>query len=63
MVRNPTAHSGSNSTAIAIATMPFSPLVAVPASTMPIIQTLLMVSYLKLAPQVRVYSENGHRRH
>ncbi|MCL4396486.1 MAG: bile acid:sodium symporter [Chloroflexi bacterium] len=47
--------SSNNSTAIAIATMAFSPLVAVPAATMPIIQTLLMVSYLKLAPRVRAY--------
>ena len=47
--------SSNNSTAIAIATMAFSPLVAVPAATMPIIQTLLMVSYLKLAPHVREY--------
>ena len=50
-----TSSSSNNSTAIAIATMAFSPLVAVPAATMPIIQTLLMVSYLKLAPRVRAY--------
>ena len=49
--------SSNNSTAIAIATMAFTPLVAVPAATMPIIQTFLMVSYLKLAPQVRAYFE------
>lgn len=49
--------SSNNSTAIALATMAFSPLVAVPAATMPVIQTLLMVSYLNLAPQVRLYFE------
>jgi ACR3 family arsenite efflux pump ArsB len=47
--------SSNNSTAIAIATLAFTPLVAVPAATMPIIQTLLMVSYLKLAPRVLHY--------
>lgn len=50
-----TSSSSNNSTAIAIATMAFSPLVAIPAATMPIIQTILMVSYLKLAPRVRAY--------
>ena len=49
--------SSNNSTAIAIATLAFSPLVAVPAATMPIIQTILMVSYLKLAPRVKAYFE------
>jgi ACR3 family arsenite efflux pump ArsB len=49
--------SSNNSTAIAIAAMAFSPLVAVPAATMPIIQSILMVSYLKLAPHVRMYFE------
>ena len=47
--------SSNNSTAIAIATMAFSPLVAVPAATMPIIQSVLMVTYLKMAPRVREY--------
>ncbi len=47
--------SSNNSTAIAIATLAFTPLVAVPAATMPIIQSFLMVSYLKLAPHVRAY--------
>ena len=52
-----TSSSSNNSTAIAIATLAFSPLVAVPAATMPIIQTILMVSYLKLAPRVHAYFE------
>jgi arsenite transporter len=50
-----TSSSSNNSTAIAIATLAFSPLVAVPAATMPIIQSVLMITYLKLAPQVREY--------
>ena len=49
--------SSNNATAIAIATMAFSPLVALPAATMPIIQQLLMASYLKLADWVRSYFE------
>jgi hypothetical protein len=35
--------------------MAFSPLVAVPAATMPIIQSILMVSYLRMAPSVKAY--------
>jgi ACR3 family arsenite transporter len=45
----------NNGTAIAIATMAFSPLVAIPAATMPIFQILLLVLYLKLAEPVRRY--------
>jgi len=45
----------NNATAIAIAATAFSPLVAVPAATMPIFQILLMVGYLKIAPHVRSY--------
>jgi ACR3 family arsenite efflux pump ArsB len=43
----------NNGTAIAIATMAFSPLVAVPAATMPIFQILLMVLYLRSAKRIR----------
>ncbi len=39
----------NNGTAIAIATTAFSPLVAVPAATMPIFQILLLAFYLKAA--------------
>jgi hypothetical protein len=39
----------NNGTAIAIAAMAFSPMVAIPAATMPIFQVLLLVGYLKLA--------------
>jgi len=45
----------NNGTAIAIATTAFSPLVAIPAATMPIFQILLLVSYLKMAERVRDY--------
>jgi arsenite transporter len=47
--------SSNNAAAIAIATMAFAPLVAVPAATMPIIQSLLMVTYMKMAPRVCDY--------
>jgi ACR3 family arsenite efflux pump ArsB len=45
----------NNATAIAIAAVAFSPLVAVPAATMPIFQVLLLVGYLKAANWVRRY--------
>jgi ACR3 family arsenite transporter len=45
----------NNGTAIAIATTAFSPLVAVPAATMPIFQILLLVFYLKAAERIRAY--------
>jgi ACR3 family arsenite efflux pump ArsB len=45
----------NNATAIAIATVAFSPLVAVPAATMPIFQVMLLVGYLKAAGWVRRY--------
>jgi ACR3 family arsenite transporter len=47
----------NNGTAIAIATTAFSPLVAVPAATMPIFQILLMVLYLRSAARVRRWFE------
>ena len=50
----------NNGTAIAIAATAFSPLVAVPAATMPIFQVVLMVGYVKLAPRLRGYFA-GHR--
>jgi arsenite transporter len=53
----------NNATAIAIAATAFTPLVAVPAATMPIFQVLLMVGYLKIAPRVRhYYAGNPHAR-
>ena len=50
----------NNGTAIAIATMAFSPLVAIPAATMPIFQILFLVLYLKMANWVRGYFEGRH---
>jgi len=45
----------NNGTAIAIAATAFSPLVAVPAATMPIFQILFLVLYLKAAHRIRRY--------
>jgi ACR3 family arsenite transporter len=43
----------NNGTAIAIATMALSPIVAIPAATLPIFQILLLIGYLRLAGPVR----------
>jgi len=43
----------NNGTAIALATTAFSPLVAVPAATLPIFQIIFMVAYLRIAGRVR----------
>lgn len=45
----------NNGTAIAIATTAFSPLVAIPAATMPIFQIVFLVLYLKMADWLRGY--------
>lgn len=45
----------NNGTAIALATAAFSPLVAVPAATLPIFQIIFLVGYLKLEKWVRHY--------
>jgi ACR3 family arsenite transporter len=50
----------NNGTAIAIATTAFSPLVAIPAATMPIFQVLFLATYLKLAKWVQGYFERRH---
>jgi ACR3 family arsenite efflux pump ArsB len=50
-----TSTGKNNGTAIAIASMAFSPMVAIPAATMPIFQIMLMVVYLKLARPLRAY--------
>jgi ACR3 family arsenite transporter len=51
----------NNGTAIAIAASAFSPLVAIPAATMPIFQILLLVFYLRSAERVRAYFEGRGR--
>ena len=48
-----TSTGKNNATAIAIATTAFSPMVAIPAATMPIFQILLMVLYLRAGPRLR----------
>jgi ACR3 family arsenite efflux pump ArsB len=45
----------NNGTAIAIATMAFSPMVAIPAATIPIFQIIFLVFYLKLAGSLKRY--------
>ena len=45
----------NNGTAIALATAAFSPLVAVPAATLPIFQIIFLIGYLKLESWVRQY--------
>lgn len=45
----------NNGTAIALATAAFSPLVAIPAATLPIFQIIFLVGYLKLESWVRRY--------
>jgi ACR3 family arsenite efflux pump ArsB len=45
----------NNGTAIALATAAFSPLVAVPAATLPIFQIIFLVGYLKLENWLRRY--------
>ncbi|HIC88744.1 MAG TPA: arsenic resistance protein [Anaerolineae bacterium] len=45
----------NNGTAIALATAAFSPLVAVPAATLPIFQIIFLVGYIKLEDWVRQY--------
>ncbi len=47
----------NNGTAIAIAASAFSPMVAIPAATMPIFQILLLVFYLKSADRVHAWFE------
>jgi ACR3 family arsenite efflux pump ArsB len=47
----------NNGTAIAIATVAFSPLVAIPAAIMPIFQILFLVFYVKMANWVHGYFE------
>lgn len=51
----------NNGTAIAIATLAFSPMVAVPAATMPVFQILFLVLYLKMAPRLQNHFSNSTR--
>jgi ACR3 family arsenite transporter len=47
----------NNATALAIATAAFSPMVAVPAATLPIFQIVFMIFYLQLVPWLRTLFE------
>jgi len=49
----------NNGTAIAIAATAFSPLVAIPAATMPIFQMVFMIGYLKAAERIHAYYSAG----
>lgn len=51
----------NNGTAIAIATLAFSPMVAIPAATMPVSQILFLVLYLKMAPYLQGYFSHSPR--
>jgi ACR3 family arsenite transporter len=52
-----TSTGKNNGTAIAIATTAFSPMVAIPAATMPIFQILFLVLYLRAADRLRAWFE------
>ncbi|HUW40056.1 MAG TPA: bile acid:sodium symporter [Rectinemataceae bacterium] len=43
----------NNGTAIAIAVLAFSPLVAIPAATLPLFQIIFSILYVQLAPRIR----------
>jgi len=47
--------SKNNSTAVAIATMAFDPLVAIPAAVLPIFQMIILVAYIHLEKPIRRY--------
>lgn len=47
----------NNGTAIAIATLAFQPLVAIPAATLPIFQIIFLILYLRLAERVKCFFE------
>lgn len=52
----------NNATAVAIATATFSPLVAVPAATLPIFQIAFMIGYLRLAGWLGRWFANAARK-
>lgn len=49
----------NNGTAIAIATMAFNPLVAIPAAVLPLFQIIFLVGYVNLEKKVRGYFQNS----
>ncbi len=56
-----TSTGKNNGTAIAIATTAFSPMMAIPAATLPIFQILFLVSYLKMADKVKCFFSEKSR--
>jgi len=51
--------SKNNSTAVAIATMAFDPLVAIPAAVLPIFQMIILVVYIHLEKPIEKYFKKG----
>ncbi len=49
----------NNGTAIAIAMLAFSPMVAIPAAILPLFQIIFSIGYVQLAKKVRYYFENN----
>ena len=49
----------NNGTAIAIATLGFSPLVAIPAAVLPIFQVIFLILYLKMENVIKNFFKNG----
>lgn len=49
----------NNGTAVAIATLAFSPLVAIPAAILPIFQIIFMIFYVKLEDKIKKYFEKN----
>ena len=49
----------NNGTAIAIATLGFAPLVAIPAAVLPIFQIILLILYLKMENLIRKFFKQG----
>jgi ACR3 family arsenite transporter len=49
------ASGKNNGTAIAITTLAFGPMVAIPAATLPLFQSILLIGYVQMAPVIRRY--------
>ncbi|WP_129409756.1 arsenic resistance protein [Marinitoga lauensis] len=53
----------NNGTAVAIATMAFGPLVAIPAAVLPIFQIILLIVYIHMENLIRKYFNKKHYHH
>ena len=49
----------NNGTAVAIATMAFNPLVAIPAAVLPLFQIIFLVGYIHLEKKIKGYFQNS----